>query len=532
MGSALIVENLSEGLYRIQILRDYRRLDREEAILNEILAEDTPKWFSAQLSLMDLERERDALKEVMLRMIDLWAAQHPATEVLPPAIPSVPNNPDTGLPWANADEGLREDLFNEINLFREQNELPLLERSPELDLSLGRHCNAELNNRSMPRITGAWGSTPQSRAFDAGFFADPMVPVLMLVTAGNHNMGQVAAGWEESILDLQYTHVGVFFRNSPYAYVCAVKLAAETDPEAVVAPPERDPVSQAADETSQDLEKVRPPDTPDVRKELLAAGRELAEAGNRVRAAERELLTLRTELDAKQRRLEEIALIRAEANQIIHAWHIRWNEDLQLGTVVRTYEVPGFFERGVAEVHTTTFGVRPPPGHGRPVQDYTYDYRPVVILPAQEYEDRSVLRDAREMSDAAVFWNAAMEPGHFRWNPIWQFGTLIAEGEYNEQARRPRYDVLLDRMRFRGGEELWTEDEDEEGRTLHDVEIWYPPCTQRWNDIFWVGQKIVIYWHQREPGVAKGGNPYIAGFQREPRPCRISRSWMEPIPTG
>ena len=525
MGRARIVENIGEGLYRIQLLRDVETPMEDRDELERQLDESNRKYLDALGSLNDLHREKDALARTVKDLIDLYEQGLLGGEDdLPELTPDDPIDPETGDPWEDPAIGLRTQLFTAINAARSTAGVAELTRDEDLEKSLRDHALGELGRRAIPRIIGQGGSNPRDRAVGYGFMADPDVPVIMLTSAGNGDTAEVVAAWGADVLAEEHTHAATFFANTPFLYVFAVVLAAKLATGSV-APRGKDPVAEEADTETKQVEGVEPPEQRDVPKELMQAVRELAEAGLRVAAAERAMMTLRAERDAWLQRIAELGTIIAEADEIIYAWAIRWIETLPVDSIVLTFEVPGHYQRNESQPATTTFGVRSNPGGQRPIVDVPYEERPVNIVPNFFDIPASQVVSSRVMSDAAVFVNAALEPGHLRWRPMWRYATITAiPGVGTEKTH---CDVELDAATGRGWDNLPLEAAlGSPERELENVAISYPPCAgARMN----VGDKVVVIWVDRTPGVARGGTPYVVGYQREPIPsCTDGRqNWQQ-----
>jgi len=244
--------------------------------------------------------------------------------------------------------------------------------------------------------------------------------------------------------------------------------------------------------------------------EVPAAAAALALTVQLLDDAERKIETLRLDQIARVNRIAELsALIAALSNTVIDAWCVTYSTDLE-GQVV-TLEVPGWYE-----------------SEGIPSFAVLYKNTPQekVVF----YTERSInigaggtgpvptgkLRPSEGMTPAAVYFNAAMEPGHFRWRPLWRYGVLLSDGEGDvcnlilnpaEDRGREGYDINSP------GDPIGPAD-----RTLIGVPIIYPPCN---GSVFKADDEVVVWF-----ATLDWKQPFVIGFRREPKTC-VLRRWLQ-----
>jgi hypothetical protein len=118
---------------------------------------------------------------------------------------------------------------------------------------------------------------------------------------------------------------------------------------------------------------------------------------------------------------------------------------------------------------------------------------------------------AEGMTDAGVFVNAALEPGHLKWRPYWRYGVItvksgvtasVSFAEENTRALPGESALSLHRFYNYAG-----------------TPFRYPPCGP---NVFNVGDEVVVLFEG-----ANRDQPVIIGFRREPKSCPGRESWQQ-----
>lgn len=261
------------------------------------------------------------------------------------------------------------------------------------------------------------------------------------------------------------------------------------------------------------VEAIKPIPIPHVdtfkSKELSAAAAAYALKSRKVRAAEDAVEALKMEAYARTLRLQEIAAILAEEEQRppIDIFCASYTEGLT--GIVASAEVPGYWDEEEKMLRTATL-------YKGKAQERTvvYTERRINIRPngmaSARYGDRV---HAEGMTDAAVAYNLAMEPGHLKWKPLWRYGTLTADAEND----RCSLILLSPNPARRLAEDEQSDFPLDEVVILSNVPIYYPPCHGR---VFKKDDAVLVLFE----GYARN-QPKVIGFRREPKPC--PRTWRE-----
>ena len=244
--------------------------------------------------------------------------------------------------------------------------------------------------------------------------------------------------------------------------------------------------------------------------EVSAAAATLALTVQLLDDAERKIETMRVDRIARLQRIANLtALIADLGNTIIDAWCVTYSTELEDKVV--TLEVPGWYEEE---------------GVGKSAVLYEDTPQEKVVF----YTERSInigaqgsgpvptgkLRPSEGMTPAAVYYNAAMEPGHFRWQPLWRYGLLTTDGDgdvcnltLHEAADRGREEYEINAP----GDPIGPAD-----RNLIGVPIVYPPCG---GSVFKENDEVVVWF-----ATLDWKQPFVIGFRREPKTC-VDRTWRE-----
>jgi len=267
------------------------------------------------------------------------------------------------------------------------------------------------------------------------------------------------------------------------------------------------PAQKAAELAELELKKIEVPRiSTDAMKPFAEVAAIYAMIMQKLHAAEREIERLMAERLAREKRIALLESIKA-ATEPLDVWCVNYDEGLAAGAVVETMEVPGFWkEEGSAR--TTN------------LYDKTPEKRRTVSWVERSWNIavRGVLGDpvgqltpAEALTDAGVFVNCALEPGHLKWRPRWRYGVITA--------------MTGDTAAVSFAEELARPLPDEPEMSLHrtynyaGIPIRYPPCG---SGVFTVGDEVFVLFE----GVDRD-QPVIIGFRREPRTCSGRQSWLQ-----
>lgn len=492
MGKAVIVSGGTAGQYQVKRLHDFRQLDGEVA---RIEAEEAKYflWVLEAFKQIDLLRDDKAVAaEAMNAVIAQWQAELIAKldDAPPPLEPPVQIDPETGEPWTDQEKAQREALWDAVNAARVSAGQAELSR----DAALDEAAHILLRYQSVTRSVGHFGanaSTPEQRVRFAGYLADE---VGELVAYGQTGAAAVIAAWNRNaanratLTGADWIDGGVAYRyapGNPSTHLwCAVVATPGTPPVAV----ELTPVQEEVEEVDSVLDKITIPGDEATPKRLGETAGIFAKAAMKLRAAEDRLAQLYTDKIARGQRLAELAALRTElADTVLSVWSAEYNEVLSVGETVLTLEPPGDL--------STVLNIAPYGVAG-------------LIAPA----DVGQWRPTAPQSPEAVFYNAAMEPGHLKWKPFCRHGTITAlAGDLCSVTLMP----ALARQERGNNEALNLNTE----TALTNVPIRYMWCN---GAAFEVGDEVLVLFEGRDRL-----RPKVIGFKSNPRSCEGRISWEE-----
>ena len=245
-------------------------------------------------------------------------------------------------------------------------------------------------------------------------------------------------------------------------------------------------------------------------KELSAAAAAYAVRVRKVQAATQAIEQLKAERMARDSRIAVIDALLAEdaARPDIAVWCASYSEGID-GTVT-TMEVPGDWREDEATLKTVVLYENDPARRKTVAyEEHSLNIRPAGVASTVTGD----LVYAEGMSDAAVAYNLAMEPGHLRWKPLWRYGTLTADAE-NDRCSL----TLLSPNPARRITECDSANLPlDEVVTLTGVPVYYPPCH---GSVFKTGDEVLVLFDGQDRD-----HPKVIGFRREPKQC--PKSWIE-----
>jgi uncharacterized protein YkwD len=524
MGRARIVEVLGEGLFLAKVLYNTAALENE---LSDLRAAQAREWILILEALQTLDRLRQAkadAREGMDAVIDQWQQGliDKLNETAPEIPPPVPNDPATGQPWEDPDRAQDGPLFTAINAARTAAGKNALSRVNDLDTAILRHLRS-LAATGSTQVNGALGTTPVNRVQQAGYLYDATVGVGLVQAFGTRDVAATLEKWLRStsdkatLINEDYTEVGVAYvyrAGNPYTYLWGAILATPGPPLGTVKPDDN-PVEQASEETETELERIEAPKVEDFSpKNLAEVAGEFAKAAQLLVVGEKALAKLQIERLERDLRIAQLEALQLQFDQPIHIWAIAFDAWLVPDDTCLTAEVPGYWA-SAPRAMTTTMGIRNDPNNSQPDRDVAYQERDINIIPPGFPDGR--ITPSECMSDAAIFVNCALEPGHLRWKPLWRYGTITA-------IAGNLCSLTLDTVNGRKAE--FEQDfplEADDQRALTNVPINHPPCN---GHIFAVGDAVLVMYL----GLDRT-QPQVIGFRREPRPCLESGrvSWRQLI---
>jgi hypothetical protein len=248
---------------------------------------------------------------------------------------------------------------------------------------------------------------------------------------------------------------------------------------------------------------------------LGEAVRLFALAQNKLLAAQKEIDKLFSEKLARDQRIAQLVKLKNDLdNNSLDVWSCQWHNPLQVGDVTLTAEVPGFLQQDYAtQLLTTTMGVRDDFTGEKPDYQVSYYDWPINLIPY--YFPTGQLQLAETMSDSAIAYNLAMEPGHLKWKPLWRYGTITAKS-----GNTCSLTITTSQGRQASDEAAYNLDEAGD-LTLTNVPISYPPCD---GEVFAVGDEVLILFEGQNRNL-----PKVIGFRREPKPCPTGTVSWRPV---
>jgi len=273
------------------------------------------------------------------------------------------------------------------------------------------------------------------------------------------------------------------------------------------------PAAQAAAEQGISLNKIPLPIIETYEPaQLVAAAAAYAAAVLKTRAAEQAVAKIKAEQVAREKRIALLQeVLDALPDEPIHIWCCTYTENLAVGSTVKTMEVPGYWIDDSVPKTVTLYA------DTSLERTVAYDERSLNIAPwGWGFPGHGSMTPSEALSDAAIFYNLAMEPGHLKWKPAWRYGTLLTSNQHH--AATNTANVQLDMRRCRGWDDLPIDVDENEFMT--GVPIHYPYCH---GVAFEYGDEVLIIFNGQERD-----QPMIIGFRRKPRKCRPT--WREIVP--
>lgn len=513
MGLATVVEHRGEGLYRVRLAYDLTTLDGELLRLQAAQAQHWALLLRA-LNTLDLARQASGeAREAMNAVIVQWqqALIDAMNENPPILIPPESNDPETGAPWEDPDRAQDAPLFAAINGARVAAGVDPVTRDSDLDAAMVRYLSIVARSG---RMTHNIGGNIQDRLWASGYGYDQTVGVGELLAPGALTPTSAVEMWQRlsanrAILrHADYTEVGVAYLyapESPCSHWWGAVFATPGDGPSTETPPATDPAEKAAETTDATLQKIEIPTVDTFQPEKLSAAcGAFARAQAAERVADEAVKKLQADVLTRDWRIAQLTELRTASLAVLDVWICRYITDIPVGTKVSTAEIPGYYDRET-EARITVMGQRNDPDGE--ITDRYLDYmeHPINLLSTGlSTGPASQLRHADVMSDSAVFVNLALEPGHFKWKPLWRYGTLIS-------VIGNLCSVLLDAGTLARGTSDLAALPINTTLELLNVPISYPPCH---GEVFQAGDQVLVLFE----GYNRDA-PKVIGFRREPRPC-------------
>jgi uncharacterized protein YkwD len=494
VGKVTVLKNYGDGLCQVRL--DYR--------IGPLYAEQTRLQLEEQTYARQLiqawSTERDALRsketagEAMADIVQMW--KDDLLEKLkdpPPVEPEQPPGPGSEDPQEDELQAIMDDLLAAINAARQAAGIETVAGDDALRSSVRRHLR-RLASTGRVDHWGPQGDRPEHRAMQVGYGYDRDVGVGQVLAFGKRTADAVVEQWltlpmdRAILLNPDYTDCGaayVYAPRYPYVYLWGAVLATR-GPELSPVESEPDPAQQAAEEQTANLERIAPPDIRDFDVPKLGeAAAALARAAAAVRAAQAAIWDLMMRRLARIQRLGVIDALIEASQQPIDVWACEYHMPVFIGAQTTSVEVPGY--RG----------------------------EPDTINIAPVYTEPGILTHGDALSDAAVFVNCALEPGHLRWRPLARYGTLTAVDKTRHVGSVTLHEAIA---RIAAGEREMKIDGDE-NRSLIDIPISYFPCNAR---AFEIGDEVLVIFEGMDRQ-----RPKIIGFRQRPRRCPEERNWAQ-----
>ena len=516
MGQVTILENRGEGLYRARLAYDLTALNGELLRMESQQQEHFALMLRA-LNTLELARQATGeAREAMNAVIAQWQqALVDAINENPPILePPEPNDPLTGEPWEDPDRAQDAPLFAAINAARVAAGVAEVARDGDLDTAIVKYLKTVAQSG---RVTHSVGGNVQDRLWTYGYGYDPDVGVGELLAPGALTPAGAVETWKRlsvnraHLHNADYTEVGVAYLyapESPSSHWWGAVFAAPGDGPTTETPL-TDPAQEEAETTDATLQKIEVPTIDTFQPEKLSAAcGAFARARAADKAAEAAVQRLKTEYIERGNRIEKLTTLKTASEASMDVWACQYFDDIPVGDTVKSAEIPGDY-RPESTSALTVMGQRDDPSGTIPDTYLSTVERAINIVPVGT---TGKLRHGETMSDAAVFVNLALEPGHLKWKPIWRYGTLTSvAGNFCS--------LILDEINARGGDEL-SELPIDVDLNLTNVPISYPPCH---GEVFEVGDAVLVLFEGQQRD-----HPKVIGFRREPRPCPGGRiSWEQ-----
>lgn len=507
MGLATIVENVGAGLYRATPLWDFTRVNAE---LMELQQQQAHYWTtlnaaldSKRLITEGVDIARDALNAVVEQWKQALIDKIKTAEAVPPA---VENDPDTGAPWIDPDRAQDEPLLAAVNAARATAGLAAVSRNDDLDRAALNYLRYQSGNGRTGHLDEA-GRGPGYRANNAGY---GYTSIGELLAYGQSAPAAAVALWARggetraTLIDADFVDAGVAYVHSGDHYAAqlwCVLLASPGDLPGNVAAV--DPAAEKARAEEEKLKKVTLPKPDNLSPDQLGkASQEFGIAVAKLREAEREVARIQAANLARSKRIAVLEAVKA-APVALDVWCVDYDETLAVGAVVSSMEVPGFWrEEGTAKSSVLYAGTSAEKTVNWVERSWNLPTGGTLGMPTGR------LAPAEGMTDAAVFVNAALEPGHLKWRPYWRYGVitemagLTATVSFAEENARPLADESpLSLQRF---------------YSFAGALFRYPVCGA---SAFSVGDEVLCLFEGDDR------TPVIIGFRREPKTCPGRQSW-------
>lgn len=514
MGKLVITAEEGEGLYRGKLVHDTAALRAEKTRLELRNAIFWPLIFNALNSLDDLRREQREAEEGLHEVIQQWKDLliDRFNEEPPALAPPDAMDPATGEPWVDQDRSQEGPLLNLVNALRSS---PLT-RVAALDATILRHLRF-LAITGQPSHSAAGETVTYRTALD-GYWYDPTVGVGQVLAYGTRTPESTLQTWMRrasdrgQLLNENFTECGVAFvyaPRNPYGYLWGLLMTAPGPEPATLEFPDN-PAQTAANAAQDHLSKIEKLTIETFEpKKLQAVAAIYATAVQKMRVGEQAVVHIKAEQMARDARLAAIdALLAQDENQPTIAVWCASHTEVLTGTVT-TMEVPGDWREDEKTLRTAVLYA----GEERQ-KTVAYEERSLNIRPqAVASTVTGDLVYAEGMSDAAVAYNLAMEPGHLKWKPLWRYGTLTADAANDLCSLTLQSPNPARRLSICDGEDLPLD----AVLTLTGVPIYYPPCH---GAVFKAGDEVLILFEGQDRD-----RPKVIGFRREPKRCPAS--WIE-----
>lgn len=156
-------------------------------------------------------------KHVVLVLIAILS---PACAPLSPVIPPPGTANDACASVGSPSNPAQQEMFNAVNLWRQQNGLPTLAYSTKLEQAANAHAR-DMYDRHFFSHTNPDGETPLDRANEAGFCTTSSRTVGENIAQNQQTVAEVQAAWQnsaghnENMLRPDFEYVGMGYYNSP-----------------------------------------------------------------------------------------------------------------------------------------------------------------------------------------------------------------------------------------------------------------------------------------------------------------------------
>ena len=491
MGRALVVANLGEGLYRVQLLYGTKALDRERDRLQADADKAAIAIAEARKTVAAIAKRVEEARGGMDAVIAQWrAGVIRAGEQGADPIPG-----DDGAPAPSTE--LVDSLASAIGAIRSASSVGSVARNATLDLAADWVLSAIRNEGA----TRDW-ATPEMRATGSGYAYAAAVGVGEGIALGRLSGALAAAAMDqETLAGAGYTELGVAYlydKHSTYTHLWCALLSAPGPVNTVEFPPD-DPAKSEAEKSDAALSKIEAPKTDAMEPAAMqAACVRFATEKAALAAGEKALAKLIAEDAERRRQIAELTAAKAAPDVVIECWCAQYIDDIPLAATVPTAEVPGYYDPSATQrSHTMETGAI-----------VLYVERGLNIV--NDSLSLGQLQRVEGLSDAGWFVNTALEPGHLRWKPFYRYGQIIGIDGYT-------YTVAVNSETERALDytEALAIDAPDDAEIVV-VGIRYP-CPE----LFELYDEVLIEYDNRDRTM-----PAIIGWRREPVECTTRRiSW-------